>query len=208
MVVIVAIMVVIVEVVIIQFKFKKMAIIQLSGLPRSGTAFMSTVFALHPYCISLHECLLYYENPIKKIKELEKKYKYVADCSTYSYLQNFQIKEAKKIIIKRNLNESINSSSIFLNCYIDENYFNLLNDELNNFCKKNSHLSVGFNKLFNVESIKKIWEYSFGSLDFFDTNKIKNLLKLNVQINGFKNIINDEIIMKRIDEAFNYISLN
>lgn len=185
-----------------------MAIIQFTGLPRSGTAFMSTVFALHPNCISLHECLLYEENPIKKIKELNRKYEYVADCSTYSYLKSFQIKEAKKIVVRRNLYESIRSSSNFLNSYIDEDYFKCLEEELNNFCTKYTHLLVGFNKLFSVNSIKKIWDYAFGSLDFFDANKIENLLKLNIQMNTLSEIKNDEIILKRLDEAFKYISLN
>jgi len=174
-------------------------IIQLTGLPRSGTAFMSAFFSLHPNCIAIHEAIALYDNSFSIFNALSYCYDYVVDCSTYGYIDKHIIPNSKKIYIERSIIESHKSSQNLYNIKFDISYFKSLKTILNNWEKTYKPYKVKFENLFNIKKLHEIWIFAFGNDDFFDATKVELLLNLKIENKLYNEMIKDPIISNRID---------
>lgn len=168
-------------------------LIQITGLPRSGTAFVATFLALHPECVSFHELIMKSDDYRKKILYTTKTNKFVVDSSTYGFLPQCTFKESKKVYIERDFWESKNSLERALKLNIDEKFYydNLI--EIKKWKEENLVYQVKFKELFKVETLERLWQYCFGSLEYFVREKAELFLDMNIQIKHPEIVLNKTI---------------
>jgi len=172
-------------------------LIQITGLPRSGTGFMSVFLSLHPVCVAYHE-LITKKDDYKDFLESELlTNKFVADCSTYGYFPNHSYPEAKKVFLNRHPIRSKDSANKVFNTNLQiDDYVKHLN-AIDLWIANNKVHIVDFNKLFNVDTLKEVWFYCFDSLAYFSEEKVENLISMNIQMqNPTETITNGEILRK------------
>ena len=174
-------------------------LIQITGLPRSGTAFVATFLALHPECVSFHELITKNENYRNKLAELNKIHKFVIDSSTYGFLPSCTFEQSKKVYLSRNIWESKKSAEVALNVPIDEKvYFDYL-WKIKQWKTKYNPLVIKFEELFEKETLKKIWLYCFGSEEYFMDEKAEHFIDMNIQTNH-PEVIFEKEIFERINK--------
>ena len=174
-------------------------LIQITGLPRSGTAFVATFLALHPECVSFHELITKNENYRNKLIELNKIHKFVIDSSTYGFLPQATFEQSRKVYLSRNIRESKKSAEAALNVSInDEVYFDYL-WKINEWKAKYEPLTIKFDELFEVKTLKSIWIYCFGNEDYFLEEKAEHFIDMNIQTNH-PEVIFEKTIFERINK--------
>lgn len=176
-----------------------MAIIQITGLPRSGTAFVATFLALHPECVSFHELITKTENYRNKLAELNKIHKFVIDSSTYGFLPSCTFEESRKVYLSRNIWESKKSAEAALKVSIDEKvYFDFL-WKIKEWKNKYNPLTLRFEEIFEVKNLKRLWEYCFGNDEYFSELKAEHFIEMNIQTNH-PEIVFEKEIFERINK--------
>lgn len=173
-------------------------LIQITGLPRSGTAFMATFFALNPECVCFHELITKNDNYRNEIENQLKYHKFVIDASTYGFLPQCTYKNSKKVFLDRNPSESLKSSEIALKTKIEKSTYNYYLKEIKNWKDNNEVLNVKFGELFKVPTLKIVWMYCFGTDKYFSEQKANHFIQMNIQM------MNPEIIFKK--EIFEQIN--
>lgn len=166
-------------------------LIQVTGLPRSGTAFMATFLSLHPECICYHELIAKSDNYRDEINSSLNKYKFVVDSSTYGYLPQCSYNNSKKVYIDRKVSESLKSVEIALNIEVERHTYNSFEQILKDWEKNNEVLIVNYKNLFETQTLKIIWEYCFQSDEYFSEEKANHFIDMNIQMN------NPEIVLKK-----------
>jgi hypothetical protein len=173
-------------------------LIQVCGLPRSGTGFISVFLSLHPEAISYHELITKSDDYRSVIEESLKRYKYVVDCSTYGYLPQCSYPQSKKIFIRRNPADSRISSQLALGVNIPiEEYVNF-SSLASNWMRDYEVLVINFSTLFNVSTLKKIWVYCFDSEEYFSEEKASHFIEMNIQMKNPEKVVKDYMINNRI----------
>ena len=178
-------------------------LIQISGLPRSGTGFVSVLLALKPNCISYHELITKSDDYKKKIEDSLSKWDFVVDSSTYGYFPNHSYTNSKKVLLRRDLNSSLESSQKLFEEHIPLGEFIKYQTVIEQWCLENEVFEVNFTELFTVDSLRSIWIYCFGSETDFVEDKVKNLLDMNIQIIQPNSVIKDFVIADRISKQLN-----
>lgn len=153
-------------------------LLTITGLPRSGTAFTATLLALHPETISFHELASYY--PDWRTRIIAQPYKFVADSNTYAYLPQAVMDSDKRVYIKHNLNESHKAAQIATNKPIAWELMEAMQSAADTWVRTYSPLVIPRNRVFTVSGCKILWEYCFEG-DRFPSDKVRELLKLNIQ---------------------------
>jgi hypothetical protein len=177
-------------------------LIQVTGLPRSGTAFMSTFLSLHPECISFHELISKTDNYRDEINSSLNKYKFVVDSSTYGYLPQCSYKNSRKVYIERDMSESLKSCEIALKTIIDKHIYKSFKKNVEDWKTKNEVLTVNYKYLFDSNVLKTIWEYCFQSDEYFSEEKANNFIDMNIQMNKPEMILKEQI-QNRINKQLN-----
>lgn len=148
-----------------------------TGLPRSGTAFISTLLNLHPECIAYHELAAYDLQWREAI--LNSPYEYVSDCSTYAHLSD--IHYDKVVYIEYDHERSKERTEIALNKRFTS--FENIDRDMREWVFKRDHLNVSREMVFTIDGMKRIWEYLF--TDTFPIDRAEVLLRLNIQVHNF-----------------------
>lgn len=149
----------------------------ITGLPRSGTAFMSQFCNLSDRVICLHEGVVDYDNPFDYLSERSEYY--AGDSSSFGILPKFDSVNCKRVLIERNSSAVIKSYSEYID--IDTDELSKLITELEGFSsefkvKFNPYL-VRYEELFDVETLRKIWTFLFPDL-YFPEKKVENLTRI------------------------------
>lgn len=180
-------------------------LIQICGLPRSGTGFTSVLLSLHPNCIAYHELLAKKDDYKKQISDSLKRYKYVADCSTYGFMPAHTYKNSKKVLIHRSIEECLESSIRVFNYNVDITYYQKARKIIDKWIEQNDVLIIPFKDLFKTDILRKIWFYCFGDCNNFCLEKVEHLAGMNIQMQDPKKLVNDMAINQRILKQLNVI---
>jgi len=179
------------------------SLIQICGLPRTGTGFVSAYLSLHPHGIAYHELISKEDNYKKELERSLKKYKYVIDCSTYGFYPKHSYKESKKILITRDVKECIASSSSVFGFELGKEEFERHCLAIHNWITKNKVMIVEYKNLFKVDTLKNIWIYCFGNEDYFSEDKTNHFIGMNIQMQNPKKVIHDIDIYRIITNQLN-----
>ena len=152
-------------------------IITVTGLPRSGTAFVSMLLNLHPDCVAYHE-LAAYDRDWKRTME-DSYYDYVADCSTYGFMPDAWLRSGKRIMIDSDPIQSHVSAEIACRKLIDPDTMPALRQMLDDWRNRFNPMVIHRNEVFTFDGCVAIWEHCFGKPVPY--HKIEQLVKLNVQ---------------------------
>ena len=154
-------------------------IIRVVGMPRSGTAFVSMLFQLHPDILSYHEMahfdgnwkktLTYHENDV------------VVDCNTYGFLPMFDIKCDSYVYIDYDAKDSALRSSIAIRSEVPITHTEEVRRQGLIWAKKNNALILSRDEVFSLHGLRKIWVHTLGGNVEFPDKKVKEMLKLNIQ---------------------------
>lgn len=153
--------------------------ILVTGLPRSGTAFVSMLLNLHPDCVAHHELAAYEKNWREYLTSLVFEVDFIADCNTYGYLQQYDFHSDKKIYIVHTPTESHTSAEVATRKKIDPHLMINLARIGEQWAVFNECLVIDRKKVFTLEGCMEIWAYLFD--DPMPTKKVEQLIKLNIQ---------------------------
>ena len=178
-------------------------LIQICGLPRSGTAFISVLLSMHPECIAYHELISKEDDYKKVIAESLLKYKYVADCTTYGFIKDHSNPQSKKVFIDRNITECLESSKQAFDIDFNEEEFKSYQKMSIKWIENNRVYIIRFEKLFTIATLQALWLYCFGSEKYFDEEKVRQIMGMNIEMINPRKIINDPVIYTRINNQLN-----
>lgn len=152
-------------------------LITVTGLPRSGTAFVSMLLQMHPDCVAYHELAAYDRN--WRTTLYDNWWDIVADCNTYAFMPEAWIRADKMIMIESDVVQSHVSSEIACRKLIDPDLMPTLKVMLEKWRDRYDPMVIQRNDVFTFEGCVAIWEYCFGKPVPY--HKIQQLVKLNVQ---------------------------
>ncbi len=175
-------------------------LIQICGLPRSGTGFASVLLALHPHCVSYHELIAKNDDAKSKIEDSLGKYNFVVDCNTYGYYPKHTYDASKKVFIQRNLFDSLESSNRIFGKNIPIKIYLDAVDAIRDWRNKWDVLYIDFNDLFSVSGARAIWMHVFGSAEWFNEEKVTQLINMNIQMQSPRVIVDNTEVVGRIKE--------
>lgn len=152
-------------------------LITVTGLPRSGTAFVSMLLQMHPDCVAYHELAAYDRN--WRTTLFDNWWNIVADCNTYAFMPEAWIRADRMIMIESDIVQSHVSSEIACRKLIDPDLMPALKVLLDKWRERYDPMVIQRNDVFTFEGCVAIWEYCFGKPVPY--HKIQQLVKLNVQ---------------------------
>ena len=156
-------------------------IFQITGLPRSGTAFLSSLFNLHPSCIAYHELIATEEDWRAPLESSD--WENVADVGTYQYFPGAVIPRARKVFVDRPAKDSCAAWNATSGYAIQT--FDIISSLAQEWVEREKPLVVNYASLWSVQSLKEIWDYCFEptgpGIDVFPEAKAKLLLRMNIQ---------------------------
>lgn len=158
--------------------------ILVTGLPRSGTAFISQLLALHPDCISYHEMAAYGTDWRSTISHSP--YRFVADCNTYGYMPEYSVTPDRTVWLSVNPEQSRQSAAKAIGREITKEWYDNLTQIAQNWLDSHAPLFINSGEMFTLSGCNQIWDYCFGRPGHlpdrpFPTTKVQQLIKLNVQ---------------------------
>ncbi len=164
-----------------------MRIFRVSALPRSGTAWASTMFNLSPGVLCSHEMIA--DPGIPDVEdELAarlKDFTHVGDCcSTYTDPRRDGL-VGNKAWIDRPESECRIATELSLRTSICDPVWQGLLDQRDIWIEENDPFIIHFDDLFTLEGARKLWQYCVGP--GFPEEKVKTLLGLRVQKTSLKN---------------------
>lgn len=153
-------------------------IIQITGLPRSGTAFMAAVMMLHPDCNVFHECIADGPGWRERLAESCERWPITADCGTYQYMPGATLRYSDKIFLSRPHRESADACGRFMDIPPDYAVSSRLVGIASDWIELFEVRSFQFQDLFTVETIREIWNYL--KLGQFPENKVAQLVRMRI----------------------------
>lgn len=178
-------------------------LIQICGLPRSGTGFLSVLLALNPSCISYHELISKKDNYKQILEKGLLEYDFVADCSTYGFYPNHSYPESKKVLIRRDIYSSMESCEKIFRVSVDIVEYIKHTEVMCQWVSYNEVLEIEYEDLFRIETLENIWIHCFGSKNGFIQEKVNNLLDMNIQMQYPRNVIEDSKTIARVKNQLN-----
>jgi hypothetical protein len=169
-------------------------IFQISGLPRSGTAWIATVLSLSPDVTCYHEALMQ-GDPETLLRNAPTKY--AGDCSTYGFMPKRVIEDAKKVVICRDPCECFVSAENAFKRSIDVLTQNALVRRFDQFFFDDDHgfVAVEFPALFTAQIVKRILEYCCPGATI-DPIKLQLALSMNIQRSNPAETFSEEVCAK------------
>jgi hypothetical protein len=152
-------------------------LITVTGLPRSGTGFVSMLLQLHPDCLSYHELAAYDREWIKTI--LDNDADIVADCSTYGYMPEARLPSDKRVMIDSDARQSQRSAEIACRKIVSLDDIIALQILLYQWQDRYKPFVIDRSQVFTVNGCCDIWEYCFD--EPAPIEKIEQFVKFNVQ---------------------------
>lgn len=155
-----------------------MTLFTITGLPRSGTAWMSAVLSLHPECIGYHELVAYRSDWRDVIRNST--YRYVADCNTYAVFDNYDLVPDKRVYIVSQPEQSHRSVEIACRKKVHYDFICELMDAGQTWAIYNDPCYViDREDIFTVDGCSKVWQFLFD--EEAPKEKIENFIRLNIQ---------------------------
>jgi len=176
-------------------------LIQITGLPRSGTAFVSTLLNLNPDCIAFHELASTDLKWRDTIAEARLDYEFVADVTTYGFLPKVVDRDATKVFIDIPWRESLNSAAEAFGVEPDGEAYESLHSLAKDWMIEHDPLVINSSELWTVDSLKAIWLHCFGFDGMhFPEAKVKLLIGMNIQRNNPKELFGHDCFVGRHEE--------
>lgn len=170
-------------------------IITLTGLPRSGTAFASMLFQLHPKCIAYHELAMYDKDWRKTLRMAQLMYDYVANCTTYGFLDNAQVVSHRKVCLSVHPEKSRRRAEIACQKEIPKDFAHYLTGSLYEWLDKNTDvLIMAQDDIFTVSGCKKVWQHCFD--EDFPELKVRQLVKQNIQHHNPHIVFGKDVVLE------------
>lgn len=155
-------------------------IFQVTGLPRSGTAFLASFLNLHPQCFCHHDIAAERHDWKEYSERLESKWRFVGESSTYGWFPRAQREGVPCIFIHRPYAEVAKS----LHKIVGEvDVIPLYENEklALNWAHQQQALIIPFYRLFDIRTLEEVWSHIFGETKSFPVEKAAFHLSLNVQ---------------------------
>ena len=177
----------------------KNKLLNVFGLPRSGTAFVSTMLNLNPRCIAYHE--LYEKTPQyhQTIARMLRAYSFVADCNTHGWLTKYPMPASKTVVVWRDPKQSFQATQKRIGQPLDAPSWDWCARKLEQFSKNEDVMVVYYENLFSLHTMGTIWDYLFSGTELFPVYKVANLLELNIQMQNM-DIIESPIFVEKFKE--------
>lgn len=159
----------------------KGTIIQITGLPRFGSAFMSVLFSLREDSIGVHEEATFDPNWMETIDKLRDRYAFVADCCTYGCFTKATQPKGPKVYVVHDPELSAAECQERFGYEVDPAGFDKIREIGILWAVEHDALIIGQNKLFTVAAMESIWKHCYGPDISFPLEKVQRLLTLNIQ---------------------------
>jgi len=173
-------------------------IFQIAGYPRSGTAWLSTMFNLAPEVMAFHELAMTDKNWKRTILETVRYGKIVGDLGTYQYFPKAVVEDIKRVFIWQNPWDSRDKCQEEIGLPISNDTVNLWISMSNEWRYRKDPMIVMFTDLFNIDTLEEIWTHCLGEWNVrFPRQKVEQLLHLNIQFHDpSKYLVNPDVIAR------------
>lgn len=176
-----------------------MALINIFALPRSGTAFLTTMLNLHPRCLAMHELYEKSDQHKQIIQDALSKYDYVADVNTIGWMLKDYTPADINICIRRSTQSSLRAVRKVVSGDINEFAYRVCAEKLDKWAIEHGAVIIYYEHLFRMDTLAAIWHHCFED-DVFPAQKVEVLLSLNIQIQSTKNISSEQFIKRLQNE--------
>lgn len=159
----------------------KAKVIQLCGLPRSGTAWVSTLLNLNPDCMAFHELAAFDPNWRETLTGWDRT-PFVADCSTTGFLPGAVVANALKVALVRDEVDAF-KSAVSLSHQWDVKSWQSLVHWFQHWKGEFMVPAYHFATLFTEDSTTALWWQVFQRLPTeVELQKIRGLIRQNIQL--------------------------
>lgn len=176
--------------------------IQITGLPRCGSAFLATLLNLTPRCIGFHDVISTDVHWLDTLERARDEYDFVADCGTYQFLPKATIPGATKVFIRRPSSESREEAQKRFGYPIDPGSYRLLETLAEEWIAEERPLVVNYATLWNVRSLEEIWNHCFAGEVRFPEQKAALLLHNNIQRHDPEKAFAMDSLSSRVRDLF------
>ncbi len=152
---------------------------QVTGLPRSGTGFITVFLNLHPSCVAHHDIASETDDWRGYSERMEETVEHVIEVSTYGWLPKAH-RPGRKVFIDRDPVEIVQSMNDTLGIPHNVGQYHMLRRTALQWAKDNDALIIPFEALFTDELLEVIWGHLFGNYRF-PVEKARILLNMNIQ---------------------------
>jgi hypothetical protein len=159
----------------------KGTIIQITGLPRFGSAFMSVIFSLREDSIGVHEEGTFDPNWMDTIDKLRDRYEYVADCCTYGCFPKATQPEGPKVYVVHDAELSAAECQERFGYKCNPEQFRKMKELGQAWAVHHQALMIRQSDLFEPYCQRVIWRHCYGEDISFPLEKVRRLLTLNIQ---------------------------
>lgn len=155
-------------------------IIQVTGLPRSGTAWVTNLLNLHPECVAYHEPMAWRKDWRAMLEGTPSRF--VACCSTVGYLPEFFLEaEAHVALVRNPLDAQRAVNACGMRPIQTDEKFAWLTQAFQAYRDRKDVLQVKFENLFTYSTAGALWAYAFESVPALeDRLKLTEVCKLRV----------------------------
>jgi hypothetical protein len=156
-------------------------IFQVTGLSRSGTAWVAAFLNLHPNCYAHHDLAAETDMWLEESEDIAMLWEFVGEVSTYGWLPKATRLTGPKVFIERDplhVWESIwkvqGERPILTDIQVQHR-------TAHDWAVKQKALIVPFTRLHEIPVLRSIWKHVFGSDYTFPLAKARLFVKLNIQ---------------------------
>lgn len=153
-------------------------IIQITGLPRSGTAFMTALTMLSPEVNAFHECIADGPGWKERIQKSRLQYPITVDAGTYQYMPGAVIEDAQKFAIVRDSMESHLAAEKALGRRFSLESSESLDFRFKFWMRKYEVSYCVFHAIFKLDILKLVWDGL--KLGEFPESKVRQLIRMRI----------------------------
>lgn len=175
-------------------------LIQIAGMPRSGTAFLAAFLSLHPKCVANHELAATDPNWKETIRDQLEHWEFVVDSTTYGWLPKATFEGARRIGLTRPPSESAFRASEAFGYAVDSGSMDFCCDQIIEW--SHSGVLVDYYDLFRVDALSQIWHWCFRDFCFFSEEKARLFISLNIQRMNPEIVFSEQNSNEMLKEVF------
>lgn len=146
-----------------------------SGMPRSGTAWVSALINICPAAYCLHEGEAQYREGLVRHLQCRDEF-YAGDSAPTALAAKFDGLSARRVAILRPLDEVQAATKIALHGLVSEDAVNSHYRDLQTWISRHSPLLIAFDELFTLAGAAKVWEHLLPR-EYFPEDKIAILIR-------------------------------
>jgi hypothetical protein len=179
-------------------------IFQVTGLPRSGTAFLASFLNLHPQCFCHHDIAAERDDWKEYSERLEGKWRFVGESSTYGWFPRAQREGVPRIFIHRPFADIVKSLIKFMRKEEIPVSSLMRGEEVAlDWARRLQAQIIPFNHLFDVRTLEQVWSHIFRETGSFPVEKAEIFVAMNIQRNDIKEtFLSPEAASKALSRLF------